>query len=458
MTETQATETPGAPASPPPVALHTALALVTKYHLRLTFAADSRLGSLGPDYVLGAANWTGKKSTFVGFFSPAGVGPAADVERRLTEAAAWGLDRCTTQPAERCDILLIALTPVPEGIQAPEADPRVHVSLAIIDPETGDVTQPISGAAGVPSARELKTYAKAAKDEMPAPTLAAVDLAEREAVRGGYVAPARAALRSTPVVTYTLIGMWVAIWMIEHALVRTGATVSGGTFITSAVTSNDFGTMFSGPGVTPDWWRFVAASFLHLFDTPWHLALNSMFMYFVGRSIEQLYGRLAMLGAWLTCAIGSSLAVWILGLSETAFGGAVGASGGNLGLLAMMFTMGRYEGRNVPAGLVAGLRNAVMPTALINVAFTVVGGYGGGLYGVHVSWEGHLGGALTGLLVGLILPPLRAIGGRDLRPYEKAIIYAIIAFAAASLLYAGYNVIHEATGPAPIFTPADFEP
>ena len=39
-------------------------------------------------------------------------------------------------------------------------------------------------------------------DGSPTPTLAAVDLAERQAVAGGYVAPVRRAMVTQPVMTY----------------------------------------------------------------------------------------------------------------------------------------------------------------------------------------------------------------------------------------------------------------
>ncbi|MGA9114086.1 MAG: hypothetical protein WB802_09865, partial [Candidatus Dormiibacterota bacterium] len=138
MTETTS---PGEtiPGQPPALARAVAMGLVTRYRLRLADPRDSRLGDLGPDYDLLAVAWTGPRAALVGFFSPP-ADPASQVEdlhRRIGAALRWGDARLRIQPAGRCDILLVALSPLSVQLPPP-AHPAVQVGLIWADPDTGE--------------------------------------------------------------------------------------------------------------------------------------------------------------------------------------------------------------------------------------------------------------------------------------------------------------------------------
>jgi multisubunit Na+/H+ antiporter MnhE subunit len=53
----------------------------------------------------------------------------------------------------------------------------------------------------------------------------------------------------------------------------------------------------------------------------------------------------------------------------------------------------------------------------------------------------HVGGFITGALVGLVIPPLAGVGGRDLTPWERALVYAVCAGGAVALVVAAVNVV-----------------
>jgi membrane associated rhomboid family serine protease len=413
-----------------------ALSLVTKYHLRLTDPGDSRLGSLASGYELGAAAWTGRFAAFVGFYVPPPGGAAEDLQRRLADAWTWGEERLRLQGAERCSVLLVALGPVPPPPSIPPAQGPLRVGAISVDPTTGGVTPLTPQPPGLPGVGELRNAAAKAVRGEPIPTLAAVDLAERQTVAGGYAAPARQALtRTQPYVSYSLIAIWVAIWLLEMATKRTvGFDQLGGTATDYPVL--DALGLFAGQGNHTDWWTIVTAGFAHSATNPSHVLFNGLAMYWIGTSVERLYGPWVMLGAFLGSVIGASL--FFVAMTDIGFntgGAVVGASGGIAGLVGLLLVLGRVQGRDVPVGMISGLRQYALMVIAINVFF--------GLVSSNVSNTGHLGGLLSGALIGLVLPPLRQVGGRDLTLVEKVAIVVVTAFVAVALVVGAVH-IHDA--------------
>jgi len=186
--------------------------------------------------------------------------------------------------------------------------------------------------------RDLRARLQALLSGQEAPTLAAVDLAERQTVAGGYSQPARTQLSTTPVATYSLIASFVAVFIVEKVLLRT----SNGLF--------DMGALSN---VQPDWWRFVAYAFLHepsgstfgLQGLPVHLLFNSFATYIVGRLVEQLYGWRVLLATFLATAVGAGIASVLVATVTKAESATIGASGGIMGLLGLLFVLGRVQGR-----------------------------------------------------------------------------------------------------------------
>jgi membrane associated rhomboid family serine protease len=424
---------PATASGPPPAALLLAMDLVTKRRLRLTDASDSRLGELAGQYELGAAAWTGPRAAFVGFYAPPTDGATAghDLGARCVAAGQWAQERLTLQGAQRCDVLIIAMGAIEGSLTGPpQPDPRVQIGVISVDPATAHAKELLSVPKGLPSAREVSAAVQAVNAGQPVPTLAAVDLAERQAVAGGYAAPTQSVLRQTPLLTYSMIGLWVILWLLEEATRYTASDLStqyhlfdGGAFITTS----------------PDWWRFLSSAFLHLPNDPLHVLFNSYFMFVIGRYVELMYGRLVLLGTFLFSAlIGSVFVLLGADLHVTQDLAAVGASGGLCGFITLWLVLGVTQGRNVPVGV----RDMLRRNAGINLVFILVISFA--IPGV--AWTGHIGGFVGGALVGLVLPPLARIGGRDLRMWEKVVIYGLIAAAAVSIVVALIN----STTPVPL--------
>jgi membrane associated rhomboid family serine protease len=412
----------GLPPQPPALARALALGLVTKHRLRLTDPRDSRLGELGSGaYELGAASWTGPRAALVAFYTPPADPQLAgqDLAARCAAAVRWGVERLHVQGAERCDVLIVALGALHGSLSAPPAPPGVHVGVIAVDPDTAEVTVPLPPPPGLLSPRDVRAVAQALRSGTEAPTLAAVDLAERQTVAGGYAAPARTRLSTTPVATYSLIAAFVVIYVVEKALAI-----------------NNGAALFQAILVFPDssWWTFVSSAFLHDPNDIFHLLFNGLAMYWVGRLVEQLYGRLVLVSTFMLTAVGGGL-LWVAwnSLSSQGASTTLGASGGITGLLGLLVVLGYVQGRNVPAGIAHAMRRY----ALTYGAFIMVFGF----VFPGVNNLAHVGGFITGALVGLVIPPLAGVGGRELRPWERALVYAVCAGGAVALVVAAVNVV-----------------
>jgi membrane associated rhomboid family serine protease len=421
---------PGLPPQPPALARAVALDAVTRFRLRLTDPRDSRLGELGGGrYELGAAAWTGRRAVFVGFYTPPLdpqlAGP--DLAARCAAAARWGAERLAVQGAERCDVLIVALGRMPGVLSAPESNPAVHVGAVAVDPATGEVSVLLPPPPDVPSPRDIRACAQALLGGTEPPTLAAVDLAERQAVAGGYSAPARTQLSTRPLATYSLIASFVAVFIVEKLLIRNGS--SDGLFDMGAVSN-----------LQPDWWRFVSYTFLHdpgggvgVSGLPLHVLFNSFAMYIVGRLVEQLYGWRVLVATFLVTAVGAAVASVAIAAIGNTIVLTIGASGGIMGLLGLLFVLGRTQGRDVPVGIAHAMRQYSLTYAAMVIVF--------GFLVPNVDNVAHVGGFITGALVGLVLPPLRRVGGRDLQLWERSVVYAVYAVSAVALLFAVINTV-----------------
>lgn len=185
---------------------------------------------------------------------------------------------------------------------------------------------------------------------------------------------ARAAANGTPVVTYTLMGASIFFYLL--------GLIPGG-----------FGDVvqvwlaFNGQLAYTQPWRLVTVTLVHA--SVWHIALNMLALWALGRSLEPLLGRWRFLALYLLSAVGGSVLTALLAPTTWV----VGASGAVWGLLGAMFVIGRHIGANVTAiAVLLGL----------NLLITFLPGSG-------IAWQAHIGGGLVGALVGFIFARTRAI-------------------------------------------------
>ena len=123
----------------------------------------------------------------------------------------------------------------------------------------------------------------------------------------------------------------------------------------------------------------ITSGFVHDWNSPWHILLNSYAIWIFGQQLEPMLGRLRFLALYLISIFGGSVAVLLLSDPQTPV---VGASGALFGLMGAFFVVIRSIGGN--------------PTQiflLIAINFSM------GFFVSGISWEGHLGGLVTGLAI-----------------------------------------------------------
>ena len=129
-------------------------------------------------------------------------------------------------------------------------------------------------------------------------------------------------------------------------------------------------------------WRFLTTAFLHAGYM--HLGFNMWALWVLGGSLEPVLGRWRFTAVYLLSALGGSTAIYWLSRPDTDawITMTVGASGAVFGLFSTIFVVQRRFGRDT-SGIVALLA--------INAVISFLG--------ANISWQGHLGGLVTGALV-----------------------------------------------------------
>ncbi|HWJ83726.1 MAG TPA: rhomboid family intramembrane serine protease [Nocardioides sp.] len=129
------------------------------------------------------------------------------------------------------------------------------------------------------------------------------------------------------------------------------------------------------------WWQLLTSTFTHV--EVWHIAFNMLALWVLGPQLEILLGRARFLALYLVSGLaGSVCVVWLYNDQGTT----VGASGAIFGLMGALLVIGHKAG-----GDVSGLLGWIGANALLT--FLVP----------NVSWQGHVGGFVGGLVVAAIL-------------------------------------------------------
>lgn len=176
-----------------------------------------------------------------------------------------------------------------------------------------------------------------------------------------------------PIITYTLIGINVAIFLLMYIL---------GNGSDNALTLVKFG------GNTPtliksgEYYRLVTSIFLH--NGILHLVLNNYALYSIGTQLESFLGKWKFLIVYLISGICGSLMSMVF-LQDYIV--AVGASGAIFGLLGSLLYFG-YHYRIYLGNLI---HSSIIPTIILNLAisFMVPG----------LDFNAHLGGLIGGVFV-----------------------------------------------------------
>lgn len=167
-------------------------------------------------------------------------------------------------------------------------------------------------------------------------------------------------------VTKGLVVACVTIYLVQMALPSLGAQFA---FVPAVASSQP--------------WRFMTTAFLHA--SLMHLAFNMWALWVLGSALEPILGRWRFAALCALSALGGSTMIYWLA-SPTApaswLTSTVGASGAVFGLFAALFIIQRRFGRDT---------SAIVGLLVLNLAISFIG--------ANISWQGHLGGLVTGAIV-----------------------------------------------------------
>lgn len=179
---------------------------------------------------------------------------------------------------------------------------------------------------------------------------------------GGQVA-------TRPTLTYALIAVNVVVFLLEYGL-------AGGDRFKA-----EYGLWPPGVALYDQYYRLVTSAFLH-YGLP-HLVLNMWALWAVGQPLELWLGRLRFAALYGLSALGGSVLVyWASPLGSLT----AGASGAIFGLFGAILVLSRRLNMDIrPIALVI----------IVNLVFTFMPGF-------NISWQGHVGGLITGAIVAAV--------------------------------------------------------
>lgn len=127
---------------------------------------------------------------------------------------------------------------------------------------------------------------------------------------------------SKPLLTYIILGLIAIFWVLLE--------LSGGS--TNKETLIEYGAKHSlYIAINGEWWRLFTSMFLHIGFM--HLAFNGLALYYLGTSVEQMFGQVRFLAIYLIAGLVGSLASFAVGPVNAVSAGASGAIYGLFGAL-----------------------------------------------------------------------------------------------------------------------------
>jgi rhomboid protease GluP len=179
-----------------------------------------------------------------------------------------------------------------------------------------------------------------------------------------------------------------------------------------------------------DYWRLVTACFIH--GGIVHVALNMWCLWSLGRLSERYFGRWSTVAIYLLTGVGGNLLS--LAYEPTRF--TVGASGAIFGIAGAIIAGLKFGNLSIREGERRAVISSVITFSLINFGLGL--GYVG--FGAHTDNMAHLGGFISGLLIGVPLATslTRSAGvNRAIRVATLLVTTALFTAAGAELANSG---------------------
>lgn len=143
-------------------------------------------------------------------------------------------------------------------------------------------------------------------------------------------------------------------------------------------------------------YRVVTSAFLHADFM--HLFVNMLTLYFFGPTVEHMLGRLGFVVVYFGSIIASGLVSIFVNRNNPSYS-AIGASGAVAGVVlsfCVFYPLAPIYLFMIPIGI---------PAILFGALFMIISAQLMGAPGGRIAHEGHLGGALGGLVLTLLMRP-----------------------------------------------------
>ncbi len=176
--------------------------------------------------------------------------------------------------------------------------------------------------------------------------------------------------------TYTLIGINVAVFVLTGLLQLRELEIWGSLIGQPVVYDGQVVEGVAGG----EYWRLLTSSFLHAGLL--HLAFNMLGLYLFGAFLENVLGTARFVLFYLAASVFSGAVVYLLSDPRSVTVGASGAVFALFGLALVVMLKARQDVRQLVVLLV------------VNALLSLRDG---------ISWQGHLGGFIAGVLFGLAI-------------------------------------------------------
>jgi membrane associated rhomboid family serine protease len=175
-----------------------------------------------------------------------------------------------------------------------------------------------------------------------------------------------------PYVTLTFLALNVLAFIAQGFPVSSNAPLNH--FTSDYIDSNFF------IAAQHQYYRLLTGAFLHV--AIWHIAVNMLVLLLVGPALEAMLGRVRYIALYLLSAIGGGVLVYLVeGIGYSS----LGASGAIFGMFAAYWVLARRVRADTSA-----ITGTIVLNLIISVTFP------------GISLWGHLGGLITGGLIGAV--------------------------------------------------------
>jgi len=249
----------------------------------------------------------------------------------------------------------------------------------------------------------------------------------RRTTRSPQAAYGGARVSSATATSFVLIAINAIVWLLINVTGRSGSNLvnllaltprgrcelPGGSYYPTVGSEQVCSTVATTkwvPGVADgSYWQLLTAAFTHV--EVWHILANMYALWILGPMLEPILGRVRFLALYLISALAGSAVVYVAADPASS---TVGASGAIFGLMGAMVVISKRVN--------ASLRPILVLVVLNGVITVLVPG---------ISWQGHVGGFVGGLLAtaALVYAPQRqrsAVQFAGLGLLAAAVVVAVV--------------------------------